>query len=422
MKEIVTVQFGKFGNTLGTLFWEDLSYEHQVSKMNRSSISMAPESGLNIFFDENLKGNFTPRTVLIDPNPGSIEILRNEIDLFEVPDYAFVTGSKSNDMNYSVGFKNFELIENSLEACRKLAEKCEVFQGYQFFHSIGGGTGSGVMSALMEELLELDCAKLFFTFTCCPTKKISELPLEFINAGLAFKNLIDLGSVCIMLDNEKLLQPNLDVQESVNFHNLNQIMRKQVSDFTSLLRFPSSSLTSYLKIRNFLSVYPRMHFVDISSSYQNPNSTSDELVTQTLTEESMYYNEDLKNPQAFASIGISRGNICQYKAQKDLNIWSDENFGRFDDWIPRQLKYHYAKTPHKDCEYSFSYVKNSANLKNLIGRISQEFSNLIQNSELTNLYTQNGLENLCFTEAEENLKDLYSEYEYWAINTVADEP
>ena len=49
-------------------------------------------------------------------------------------------------------FLGAELVDSVLDVVRKESESCDCLQGFQLTHSLGGGTGSGFASLLMERL------------------------------------------------------------------------------------------------------------------------------------------------------------------------------------------------------------------------------------------------------------------------------
>lgn len=61
---------------------------------------------------------------------------------------------------------------------RKQAEKCDSLQGYQIFHSLGGGTGSGMGSLLLNKLREEEPDRMLATFSIMPSPKVSETVVE----------------------------------------------------------------------------------------------------------------------------------------------------------------------------------------------------------------------------------------------------
>lgn len=163
------------------------------------------ESRIESFFEHNSAGDFIPRTILIDSDPSVQQYLRSKKNYFNIPSQYCVYSSKGNDMNYSKGRIDQETLEISVEACRKMLESCENFQAFQIFHSLGGGTGSGLMEVLLEHLAESYPKKERVAFSCCPSNKISELPLETINACFRFISLTEYIHISLILDNELFL-------------------------------------------------------------------------------------------------------------------------------------------------------------------------------------------------------------------------
>jgi hypothetical protein len=45
-----------------------------------------------------------------------------------------------------------EIVDLALDRIRKLADNCTGLQGFMVFHAVGGGTGSGLGSLLLERL------------------------------------------------------------------------------------------------------------------------------------------------------------------------------------------------------------------------------------------------------------------------------
>ena len=43
-------------------------------------------------------------------------------------------------------------MDETIERIQKLTDQCESLQGFMIFHSVGGGTGSGFTSLLLERL------------------------------------------------------------------------------------------------------------------------------------------------------------------------------------------------------------------------------------------------------------------------------
>ncbi|CAO2577416.1 Tubulin beta-1 chain [Lemmus lemmus] len=68
----------------------------------------------------------------------------------------FVHGNSGAGNNWAKGHytEGAELIENVLDVVRRESESCDCLQGFQIVHSLGGGTGSGMGTLLMNKIRE----------------------------------------------------------------------------------------------------------------------------------------------------------------------------------------------------------------------------------------------------------------------------
>jgi len=67
-----------------------------------------------------------------------------------------ITGKEDSGSNFARGYNWVckELLSLSMDAVRKVAGQCKNLKGFLVFHAIGGGTGSGFCSRLMQELTD----------------------------------------------------------------------------------------------------------------------------------------------------------------------------------------------------------------------------------------------------------------------------
>ena len=59
-------------------------------------------------------------------------------------------------------------MDNVLEVVRKQVENCDCLQGFQMLHSVGGGTGSGMGSLLLNNLRNEYHDRIINSFTIFP--------------------------------------------------------------------------------------------------------------------------------------------------------------------------------------------------------------------------------------------------------------
>jgi tubulin beta len=96
----------------------------------------------------------TFRTVNIDLEPGIQDLMYgSKIGSVFRPD-CFVTGATGAGNNWAKGYytEGAELIEQVMDVIRHESERCDSLQGFQFTHSLGGGTGSGLGSLVLSKV------------------------------------------------------------------------------------------------------------------------------------------------------------------------------------------------------------------------------------------------------------------------------
>lgn len=134
-----------------------------------------------------------------------------------------------------------------LDRIRKLADNCTGLQGFLVFHAVGGGTGSGLGSLLLERLSVDYGKKSKLGFTVYPCPQVSSATVEPYNSVLSTHSLLEHTDVAVMLDNEAIYdicRRSLDI-ERPTYTNLNRL----ISQVTSLLRpqlFPNLPPSQFL--------------------------------------------------------------------------------------------------------------------------------------------------------------------------------
>ena len=100
---------------------------------------------INVYFHEAQGGRYVPRAVLTDLEPGTMDAIRaGPFGGVFRPDN-FVFGQSGAGNNWAKGHytEGAELVDAIMDVTRKEAEACDMLQGFQITHSMGGGTGSG---------------------------------------------------------------------------------------------------------------------------------------------------------------------------------------------------------------------------------------------------------------------------------------
>ena len=143
--------------------------------MSQSTNSCVYDDSFQTFFRETYSGQYVPRSVMVDLEPTVIDEVRTGTyrKMFH-PDY-LIAGKEDAANNFARGKYTIgqEIIDLTLDKIRKLADGCTNLQGFMLFNSIGGGTGSGLGSLLMERLAVDYGKKPNMSFCITPSPQIS---------------------------------------------------------------------------------------------------------------------------------------------------------------------------------------------------------------------------------------------------------
>ena len=126
-------------------------------------------------------------------------------------------GKEDAANNYARGHYTIgkEIVDLVLDRIRKLADNCTGLQGFVVFNAVGGGTGSGLGSLLLERLSVDYGRKSKLTFTIYPSPQVSTAVVEPYNCVLSTHSLLEHSDVSFMVDNEALYdicRRNLDIE------------------------------------------------------------------------------------------------------------------------------------------------------------------------------------------------------------------
>jgi len=187
--------------------------------------------------------------------------------------------------HYTVGK---EILEKTVDRIRKLTDNCDSLQGFMIFSSVGGGTGSGLGSLIMERLSsDYGSKKCKLGFSVYPSPTTSTSVVEPYNSVLATHSLIEHTDINVVLDNEAIYdicKKKLKIQQP-SYTNLNRIISQVISSITASLRFQGSLNVDLNEFQTNLVPYPRIHFM--LSSYSPVVSKKDveheSLTTQEIT-------------------------------------------------------------------------------------------------------------------------------------------
>ena len=244
MREVISIHVGQAGIQVGNACWELFCLEHGIQpdgQMPSDKTIGGGDDAFNTFFSETGAGKHVPRCVFLDLEPTVIDEVRTGTYRQLFHPEQLISGKEDAANNFARGHYTIgkEIVDLCLDRVRKLADQCTGLQGFLVFNAVGGGTGSGLGSLLLERLSVDYGKKSKLGFTVYPSPQISTAVVEPYNSVLSTHSLLEHTDVAVILDNEAIYdicRRNLDI-ERPTYTNLNRLIAQIISSLTASLRF-----------------------------------------------------------------------------------------------------------------------------------------------------------------------------------------
>ena len=433
-REIITVQVGQCGNQIGWRFW-DLALREHASR--------------GILFDDSMSSFFLfdekhqilkARALLIDTEQGVInQLLKSDIgELFDNTQLLNEVSGAGN--NWAQGYYDYGINykDKILTQINNVLEQCDSPQCFLITHSIGGGTGSGLGSYIVNLLGENYPDIFKFTLSVFPSKDDDVITSPY-NSVLSLNHLINYADCVLPVDNESLIEivnkvknQNKKTSKNIfgNSKELNEKAKKPYDEMNSIIAHLLSSLTCSMRFEGTLDVdinditmnlvpFPRQHFIlsSLSPLYHVLDQKLEPRRTDQIFDD--VFNSDFQLIKCdnfnqgiyFATALIARGNLTvsdlMYNKKKKKNkiatiSWNHEGF-----------KIGLCSQPPVNMKYGLLCLSNNTAIIECFKRMSDRFMLLYKHKahlhHFSNYIPENS-QNI-FDEAKENLNSLIVEYQ-----------
>uniref|UniRef100_A0A804QPW0 Tubulin alpha chain n=1 Tax=Zea mays TaxID=4577 RepID=A0A804QPW0_MAIZE len=121
--------------------------------LSDTSVGVAHDA-FNTFFSETGSGKHVPRAIFVDLEPTVINEVRTGSYRQLFHPEQLISGKEDAANNFARGHYTvgMVIVDLCMDRVRKLADNCTGLQGFLVFNAVGGGTGSGLGSLLLERL------------------------------------------------------------------------------------------------------------------------------------------------------------------------------------------------------------------------------------------------------------------------------
>ncbi|CRG94559.1 tubulin epsilon chain, putative [Plasmodium gallinaceum] len=429
VREIIFLHIGQCGNQLGHEFWSVVINEHLHKKKNEKKEVVSKESFINdsmSSFFENInencnskdRENLKARAILIDTEMGvTNEIMKSPISFLFDEKNIFTQQSGAGN-NWSQGYMYYGKIYQNLidNIIRKNVEKCDSLQSFYITSSLGGGTGSGLGSYILEMLndsyKEVKFSNCVFPSVCddvitSPYNSFFSLTKihEFSNCVLPVSN----DALLNILNSKKLKENENDKN---NYSKMNNIVANVIVNLTSSMRFEGSLNVDINEICTNLIPYPFFNFLlsSLSPCIETENTrTFNHLFKNVLNHNNQMLLANPKDGLSLSMAFLVRGNVNISDITKNvLLIKKNLNILRYNK---DATKIGLCNVSPLNQPYSLLCLNNSCEIRNTFLQILERFNKLFKRRAHLHHY----LEYLTMddiTEFKEKIQNLIYEYSY----------
>ncbi|KAM7534547.1 hypothetical protein Aperf_G00000108067 [Anoplocephala perfoliata] len=268
--EVLNVFLGQCGAQMSNAFWELFCIEHSIDPEGASIAvdgyrSNDLDNGRHVFFEETKSDGFTPRTVILDTEPIVVDEIRSGMFKNLFNPHRLLSGSEDAAGNYARGFYHLggKHAQKFATALRRATEACEALDTIGLFHSYGGGTGSGVMTALFDVIDGEYPKATKLDFAVFPDYNQGLSVLEPYNTVLAASCPYKPECLTVLLQNRAvndIYEREMNINNAAYSH-INRIFAQVYSGMTAGSRFPASLTSSLRELQTNLVPYPSLNYL-----------------------------------------------------------------------------------------------------------------------------------------------------------------
>nr|XP_013804454.1 PREDICTED: tubulin epsilon chain isoform X3 [Apteryx mantelli mantelli] len=430
MTQSVVVQVGQCGNQVGCRFWDLALREHAA--VNKKGIY---DEALSSFFrnvDTRSGGDgrdiskgkicsLKARALLIDMEEGVVnEILQGPLrDVFDSKQ--LITDVSGSGNNWAVGHKLYgcQYRENIVEKLRKTAEHCDCLQCFFVIHSMGGGTGSGLGTFVLN-LLEDEFPEVYRFVTSVYPSSEDDVIISPYNSVLAMKELNEHADCVLPIENESLFDIVNKIHQMVNSGKLGSIVKQNslvTSSAGSTKAVQEKSFDAMNNIiANLLLNLTRLHYLVSSltplytlADVNVPSRRLDQMFSDAFSRDHQLIQADPKHSLYLACALLVRGNVQVSDLRRNIERLKPSM--HFVSWNQEGWKTGLCSVPPVGHSHSLLALANNTCVKPTFMELKDRFMRLYKKKAHLHHYLHiDGMEQSCFSEAISSLSDLIEEY------------
>lgn len=189
---------------------------------------------------------------------------------------------------------------------------------------------------------------------------------------------------------------------------------------TNLLQFPGQLNSDLRKMAVNLVPFPRLHFFMVGfapltarGSQQYRAVTVPELTQQMFDAKNMMAASDPRHGRYLTVAAVFRGKVSMKEVEEQMQNVQNKNSAYFVEWIPNNVLTAQCDIAPRGLKMAVTFIGNSTAIQELFKRVSDQFAVMFKRKAFLHWYTQEGMDEMEFTEAESNMQDLVAEYQQY---------
>ncbi|MCO5556638.1 hypothetical protein L7F22_026936 [Adiantum nelumboides] len=333
MREVISIHIGQAGLQVGNSYW-NIRADHTLG---------GGDDAFNTFFSETGAGKHIPRAIMLDLEPTVLDEVRTGTYRQLFHPEQLISGKEDAANNFARGHYTVgrDILDLCLDRVRRAADNCSGLQGFLVFNAVGGGTGSGIGSLLLERLSVDYGKKSKLGFTIYPSPQVTTAVVGPYNSVLSTHSLLEHMDVTVLLDNEAIYdisRRSLNI-ERPSYTNLNRLISQIISSLTSSLRFDGALNVDVLEFQTNLVPYPRIHFmlcsyapvVSAEKAYHEQLSVA-EITNSVFEPSNMMAKCDPRHGKYMACCLMYRGDVVPKDVNAAIGSVKSKRTIQFVDW------------------------------------------------------------------------------------------